>query len=146
MSSVLGMAYREKKRGEMILLDSVEVSTESGVAGDFRGKPGRRQVTVLSEAQWQDACYEVDKSFAWHLRRANFLIDGWRFSAEDEGKTLCLGDEVRLLVTGQTVPCTRMDEIWPGLGNALVPYWRGGITCRVLQGGVCRLGDAVRWC
>jgi MOSC domain-containing protein YiiM len=36
-----------------------------------------------------------------------------------------------------------MDEARAGLLRALYPDWRGGITCRVVEGGDVALGDAV---
>ncbi len=32
-----------------------------------------------------------------------------------------------------------------GLREALVPHWRGGASCQVLEGGRIALGDPVRW-
>lgn len=51
--------------------------------------------------------------------------------------------QVKLEVTGQTYPCRRMDEAYPGLLKALAKDWRGGVTCRVLEGGEIALGDKV---
>jgi MOSC domain-containing protein YiiM len=50
---------------------------------------------------------------------------------------------VRLEVTGQTYPCSRMEEARAGLLKALAPEWRGGVICLVLSGGQIELGDAV---
>ena len=50
---------------------------------------------------------------------------------------------VVLEVTYPTTPCQRMDEAREGLMRALYPDWRGGVTCRVLEGGRVALGDAV---
>ena len=50
---------------------------------------------------------------------------------------------MRLEVTGQTYPCLRMEEAHAGLLSALAKDWRGGVTARVLAGGVVALGDAV---
>ena len=37
-----------------------------------------------------------------------------------------------------------MDEEAEGLRETLIPDWRGGVGCRVLQGGEIAVGDAVR--
>ena len=50
---------------------------------------------------------------------------------------------VEVVVTGQTVPCRRMDEAHPGLLKALFPAWRGGLTTRVVTGGLIGVGDTV---
>jgi MOSC domain-containing protein YiiM len=51
---------------------------------------------------------------------------------------------VRLEITAQTYPCARMEQACPGLLSALARDWRGGVTCRVLEGGDIALGDAVQ--
>ena len=43
----------------------------------------------------------------------------------------------------QTYPCARMEEAQAGLLSALAKDWRGGVTCRVLEGGPIALGDPV---
>ena len=48
-----------------------------------------------------------------------------------------------LEITYPTTPCKRMDEAREGLMRALYPEWRGGVTCRVLEGGCVSLGDHV---
>ena len=50
---------------------------------------------------------------------------------------------VELLVTGETEPCSRMDEVVSGLRAALTPDWRGGVTCRVVSGGEIKLGESM---
>jgi len=49
MGKLLGIAYRQASRSPMIEADQRTVNPENGVSGDFRGRPGKRQVTVMSE-------------------------------------------------------------------------------------------------
>ena len=49
-----------------------------------------------------------------------------------------------LKVTRETDPCPRMDEQLQGLTNALLPDWRGGVCCNVIEGGDVNLGSEVR--
>lgn len=125
----------------METLDRAEVSAETGVALDSRGKPGKRQVTVLSAAAWRDACSELGVEVPWTTRRANLLVEGIDLP-ETTGAVLQIG-AVRLLVTGEVDPCSRMDEQVPGLTAALQPGWRGGVSCTVLAGGPVAVGDGV---
>jgi MOSC domain-containing protein YiiM len=78
----------------------------------------------------------------WTARRANLLVEGVRLRRA-KGARLAIGEGVELEVTGQTVPCGRMEEAYPGLLKALYPEWRGGVTCRVLSGGAIATGDRV---
>lgn len=141
MGKLTGIARREKKRAPMETLETAEISTATGVAEDFRGKPGKRQVTVLSTAAWQDACRDLGRELPWTTRRANLLVDGIPLK-ESTGKFLHIGS-IRLLITGEIDPCSRMDEQCDGLTNALIADWRGGVSCTVLEGGSVALGDRV---
>ncbi len=141
MAALRGIAWREGKRAPMRTPDRAAVLVESGVAADSRGRPGSRQVTVLTSAGWDAACAEVRAELPWHTRRANLLVEGLDL-AGTTGQRLRIGKLV-LQVTGELEPCSRMDEAHHGLRQALAPDWRGGVTCRVLEGGEIAVGDSV---
>lgn len=141
MGRLTGIARRDTKRAPMQTLERAEISTETGVALDFRGRPGARQVTVISAGAWRDACDELQKDIPWTTRRANLLVDGIELP-QTIGAILKIG-KVRLRITGEVDPCSRMDEQCPGLTRALQPDWRGGVSCTVLEGGAVVLGDEV---
>ena len=126
----------------MNLEDRASVSPATGVAADFRGRPGARQVTVIALDDWTRACADAGADLPWHARRANLLVDGLKL-ANTQGRRLRIGGEVVLEITGELEPCERMDEAHEGLRQALVPDWRGGPTCRVLPGGSIAAGDPV---
>lgn len=122
-------------------LDSAEVSAEAGVEGDARGKPGDRQVTVLAEEAWGAACAVLGQDLPWTLRRANLLVRGIDLKAS-VGARLRVGDAL-LEITEEADPCRVMDLQHEGLRAALEPDWRGGVCCRVVEGGVTNAGDPV---
>ena len=142
MATLSAIAFRRQAKGPMLEIASVAISREAGVVPDTRGKPGRRQVTLLSLQSWQDACADLGTDLPWTMRRANLLIDGLRFSATDVGRVLRIG-EVELQIMLETDPCPRMDAQHEGLTAALTPYWRAGVCCRVLRDGTVRTGDVV---
>ena len=78
---------------------------------------------------------------AWTVRRANLLVEGVRLPRA-KGSVLQVGPVV-LEITAQTNPCQRMEEAHAGLVSALHPQWRGGVTCRVREGGQVTIGDGV---
>ena len=142
MSSIKAIAIKNRPRQEMLAVDSAQITVANGILGDFRGTQRGRQVTIMSESAWQKACRELETDLPWTIRRANLLIDDIEFDATWIGKILRVG-EAELVVTGETDPCSRMDEQQPGLTAALTPEWRGGISCDVLKPGDINIGDQV---
>ncbi|WP_052223418.1 MOSC domain-containing protein [Novosphingobium malaysiense] len=135
-------------------LQSVAVTAAAGVQGDFRGvvrqgaaKPPRRQVSLIEAESWQAALRELDiaddEALPWFLRRANLCVAGVRLPRAP-GAVVAIGPSCRIEVTMECDPCSRMDEIKPGLMTALVPDWRGGVLGRVLDDGEIAVGDEVR--
>jgi MOSC domain-containing protein YiiM len=137
---LLDIAFRPKSRAPMQTKVETMVSKVAGVEDDFKRKPGKRQVTLLSLKQWQLACDEVDVTLPWTIRRANLLVDGVSFDSTMVGKQIKIGHLI-LLVTGETDPCPKMDAQHQGLTQALTPDWRGGVCCRVIADGRVKVGD-----
>jgi MOSC domain-containing protein YiiM len=138
---LIGIAIREKSRGSMIERSSSNVTAAYGLEGDFRGKPDKRQVTVMSKEDWTAACEVMGKPMHWTTRRANLLVEGIKL-LETTGSLIRIG-KLTLKVTGETDPCGRMDELHAGLRRALTPDWRGGVCCRVLSDGKIDVGAKV---
>ena len=142
-----GIARKIKPQGRMEVIEASVVTVEAGLEGDCRGRGGmtrKRQVTLLSEPEWDDVCRELGMKEPWHARRANLLISELRFKATDLGRKLTIGNVV-LQVTGETEPCNRMEDVCPWLKDTLSKRWRGGITCRVIKAGIIEVGDSVKW-
>jgi MOSC domain-containing protein YiiM len=131
----------------METVDQVRVTVEEGLHGDFRGslKPGRnkRQVTVMSAESWRDTLHDLGANVPWEQRRVNLLVEGLALE-ETAGVRIIFDSGLVLEVTGECDPCTRMEEIAPGLKAALLPRWRGGVTTRVIESGPIRVGEQVR--
>ncbi|WP_380875055.1 molybdenum cofactor biosysynthesis protein [Sphingomonas sp. DBB INV C78] len=146
---LLGIARHARPRGPMETADRVSVTLDGGIEGDHRGKrkpggTGRRQVTVITRADWDAAMADLaGPQLDWWVRRANLLIDGVDLP-QQTGARLHFAGGVILEITGECDPCSRMDEIAPGLKTALAPDWRGGVTARVLADGDLAIGDEVR--
>lgn len=142
MPHLLGIATKPRRKAPLVLKDVAMLSSLSGVVGDWRGKPGKRQVTLMSLSDWHIVCDEIGTELPWQTRRANLLVDALPLY-QSTGSSILLGDAL-LEVTGEADPCERMEQEHPGLFQALVPDWRGGITCRVIRNGVIRLGMEVK--
>jgi len=140
MIELRGIAIRLRPKAPMAACEQALVTPERGVEGDSRGKPGRRQVTLLSSESWAKACAELGEDLPWMTRRANLLVSGLEFTPAHVGSILRFGQLV-LEITRETDPCSRMDQARPGLRAALEPDWRGGVCCRVIAAGEIALGQ-----
>lgn len=141
MAKLINIASRNGKRSPMKLHQSAIVTFNQGIADDFRGKPGSRQVTILDVDSWMKACREIGKSLDWTARRANLLVSGLNLENSTE-RIITIGD-VLLEVTQETDPCNRMEETEAGLYRALESQWRGGVCCKVIGEGLINVGDGV---
>jgi len=144
MSSIKAIAIKNRSRVAMQSIDSAQISVNSGILGDFRGAQKDRQITILSEDAWLQACREIDVELPWTTRRANLLVDGVEFDESYVNRKVRIG-EVELVVTRETTPCSLMDAQQAGLTAALTPDWRGGICCNVVKPGTVKLGDQVEF-
>ncbi|MBK7976024.1 MAG: MOSC domain-containing protein [Deltaproteobacteria bacterium] len=141
VGTVLAIARKPRHGAPMVAIDGAAITTERGLEGNANGRPGRRQLTVLTREGWEAACRVLGREVPWTTRRANVLVEGLELVGR-VGWRLTIG-AVMLEITGETTPCSRMDAQVAGLTAALAPEWRAGVTCRVLQGGEIGRGDAV---
>ena len=139
---LIGIAGREQSRSPMIEQQRGRISVEAGLEGDCKGSRfPLRQITVLDIAAWNEACAILGFDLPWTTRRANLLTQAVSLP-RGLGSRLKVG-EAELEVTGKTSPCLQMDLAFQGLRRALADDWRGGVTCKVIQGGEIAIGDQV---
>jgi MOSC domain-containing protein YiiM len=138
---ILALAVRSAARARPEERPRLQLAPSSGIEGDH-GAGARRQLTILGESQWQTVCHELGRDLPWTIRRANMLVSGIEFGPEWSGKRLRIGAVV-LLVHGEVTPCHRMEEQVTGLHDLLLPEWRGGIFCEVLDAGEIKIGDSL---
>jgi MOSC domain-containing protein YiiM len=141
MASLVGIARAPNRRAALEELSYVEIGLRTGLAGDARGRTPGRQVTVLFREGWEAACRDLGVTMPWTTRRANLLVEG--MAPPGVGKRIAVGSVV-LEVTEEATPCRVMEAARRGLQTALTPEWRGGVCCRVNNGGSISLGDPVR--
>ena len=110
-----------------------------GIVRDASFGRAHRQVTVI-EKEVFDRVRRSLPDCEPSMRRANVMVSGVSL-ARSKNRVLTLGG-VRILLRGETTPCERMDELCPGLREALRPEWGGGEHGVVLDDGLVRVGDA----
>jgi len=142
-----GIARHARPKAMMETVDHAAVTLESGIVGDFRGamkgKPYRRQITLMERSDWDAAIAEVGHDIPWQERRSNLLIDGLNLP-QVQGVRVRIGSSVLLEITRETDPCERMEALAKGLRAALIPDWRGGACAMVIMGGIIAVGDEIR--
>jgi MOSC domain-containing protein YiiM len=129
-------------RGKMDRVEQAELITGQGIAGNV-DQSRRRQVTLLEREAWDRCMTAVGATLDPSARRANLLTSGITL-AHTRGRILRIG-AVRLVIGGETTPCERMEEAWPGLQEAMRPDWGGGAFVQVVAGGLITVGDAISW-
>lgn len=133
---------KRARRGPMDSRAQARMVAGRGLEGNA-DQGGKRQVTILAAEAWQDVDAELGAEVDPRARRANLFVRGVDLE-ESRGRTLEIGG-CRILIGGETRPCRRMEEAWPGLQKALDPHWRAGAYGEVTGGGEVAVGDAVRW-
>jgi MOSC domain-containing protein YiiM len=144
---IAGIARHAIPKGPMEVIDHATVTLEGGIAGDYRGamkgKPYKRQVSLIEAGDWDAAMAEVGHSIPWEQRRANLLVEGFDLP-QIVGARLRIGADVVLEVRDETNPCERMEALAEGLRAALTPDWRGGVLTMVIHPGKIAVGDPIR--
>ena len=133
-----GIAWRSVDGDVMAEVQQCEVLPGRGITTENR-KRGKREITLISQELWQQACAELGTTLPWYTRRANLLIEGLDF-ASLVGQVINIGDQVTVRVHGETKPCGIMDQQYDGLRKMLEPDFRGGVFGQVLNGGTLRVG------
>lgn len=126
-------------------VEGVEAVPGNGLVGDrFRGRgaESRRQVTLIqAEHLAAVGSFLGGEAIDPALLRRNIVVSGLNLLALKD-KRFRIGQAV-LEYTGLCHPCSRMEEVLgPGGYNAMRGH--GGITARVIEGGLIRVGDGVR--
>ena len=137
---IRAIAWRTTDGNAMQATDECRVEAHRGLDSENR-KHGKREVTLLAADAWADVCRELGVVLPWHIRRANFLVEGLDL-AKTIGRTVLIG-EVEVYIHGETKPCQLMDDQHQGLREALKPHGRGGVYGQVKNPGTVRIGDTV---
>lgn len=138
------IGIRTVKRSPLEMQDEAVITVENGIEGDhYRGKSRERQVTLIQAEHLATVANILQKPIDPSMTRRNLVISGINILSLQNGQ-FSIGDEVILETTGLCHPCSRMEENL-GTGGYNAMRGHGGITARVVKGGVIRKGDLVKY-
>ena len=137
------IGIRAARREPVTVLDQVEAFSGFGLAGDRYASQsnGKRQVTLVQSEHLEAVAKILGKSEvrADSVRR-NLLVSGINLLAL-RNRQFRIG-AVLLDGSGPCEPCSRMEEVL-GVGGYNAMRGHGGITARILEGGVIKVGAAL---
>ncbi len=135
MAEVLHLFYSLRHRLPVREVDEVEAISNKGFRNCAHGRPGSsRQVLLMAEEDL------AEFGLPPGIVKENITTRGLSVGQLKRGQRLRMGSAL-LETTGPCGPCGRMDEIRPGLQQAL--RGRRGMLCRVVESGMIRRGDRI---
>jgi MOSC domain-containing protein YiiM len=140
---VTWIGVRPARREPLAAIDSVVAEAGKGLVGDhYKTRTnGARQLTLIQAEHLQAiASYLSRDALAPEMLRRNIVVTGINLLAL-KGKQFRIGGAL-CEYSGECHPCSRMEEsLGPGGYNAVRGH--GGITARIMSGGVIAVGDHV---
>ena len=137
------VSIRPQAKGQVLSQPAVTAVEGKGLLGDhYSGKSGNRQVTLLQAEHLPVVASILQaESIDPTLTRRNIVVSGINLLAFTD-QQFQIGEAV-LEMTGHCHPCSRMEEnLGEGGYNAMRGH--GGITARIVQGGLIKVGDPVK--
>jgi MOSC domain-containing protein YiiM len=153
---VAAIWLRTARAGAMRSVAHVLANPGQGLAGDRYGQRERaagashtREITLFQAEHLPTlAAWTGHDAIDPALLRRNLIVSGvnllsMRSPFADARRAWWLGEEVLIEITGPCDPCSRMEAAL-GAGGYNAMRGLGGLTARILQGGVIRVGDTLR--
>ena len=137
---VVGLQVAKATRLAMQTVDIVEIETAAGIVGDRYHGSKHRQVSVQSLEELAEAEAGFGAPLDPRLTRRNITISTGRLP-RTPGHRWRVGS-VELEVVRDAAPCKLLDDTL-GAGARTSMRRRAGVICRVVAGGMIRLGDVV---
>ena len=140
---VVWIGLRPQRRAAVQVVETATLDPQQGLIGDHYSSRtgGARHVTLIqAEHLAAIAAHLGLEAVTPEQLRRNIVVAGINLTAL-KGRRFALGGAL-LEATGECHPCSRMEEIL-GEGGYNAVRGHGGITARVIEGGVVRIGDDV---
>lgn len=122
-------------------VDEALLADDYGIVGDVHAG-SERQVSLLpleSFAKLDSDLIDINPGdFA-----ENLTTTGLDFGGVTVGKRLTVGEEITLEITQIGKECHRGCRILEIVGDCIMPH--EGVFAKVIQGGIIKIGDSIRW-
>jgi MOSC domain-containing protein YiiM len=141
MAEIISIHIVRKQNDPTESCSQVMVRTNFGIEGDYRsGKYQTGQITLVEAEIMDTVSSELGYDIPAGASRRQIMVMGITMN-ELIGQNLRIG-HVLVRVEDKCSPCNNMEKrIGPGAKDAMND--RGGIRCRVIEGGELRIGDKV---
>lgn len=150
------IVLRPARNEPAVVVDEARAEPGRGLLGDRRAnavrsgrQSSKRELTLFQAehlpivANWCGLGELLPTRLRRNLVVSGLNLIGMRSPFPDVVLEWAIGDEVIIQVTGPCDPCSKMAaELGLGSYNALRGH--GGMTARILSGGLIRVGDRVR--
>lgn len=140
---VTWLSRRPARRKPLLVTESLALEAGTGINGDhYQGHSGKREVTLFQSEHLPVVASLCDlKELSPERLRRNILVAGINLLA-CRNRRIAVGDAAILEITGICAPCSRMEtELGRGGYNAMRGH--GGVTARVIRGGLIVRGDRI---
>lgn len=140
---VVWIGVRPERKKAMKNKNSVKAIESSGLDDDhYKSQGGKRQVTLIQvEHLMAVASFLGTAEIDPGLVRRNIVVKGINLLSL-KNKTFKIGETVVMEGTGQCHPCSRMEAAL-GKGGYNAMRGHGGITAKILEGGMIKIGDQI---
>ncbi|MFZ6011632.1 MAG: MOSC domain-containing protein [Bacteroidota bacterium] len=137
------IGVRPKRGDDVLPVNKVMAIEGQGLEGDhYQHHNGTRQVTLIQQEHLNNVASFLGKSeIDPSLPRRNIVVKGINLLAL-KGKQFQIGEAI-LEYSGECHPCSRMERIL-GTGGYNAMRGHGGITAKIIKGGVICVGDFIR--
>ncbi len=141
MAEVVSIHIVREKKGPADSCDHVTIRSNFGIEGDYRsGKYQAGQITLIESEIMDTVSRELGYEIPAGASRRQIMVRGVSLN-ESIGHKLRLGS-VLVLAEERCKPCNNMEAmIGPGAKDAMND--RGGLRCRVIEGGELYVSDTV---
>ena len=136
MGTIVSLQLCPGYRKPMNMVPSAEVIQNLGLKGDTHALPDSSRQILLIEKETLDTLSLLPGQVKENITTEGITLMGLKMNDR-----LRLGDDVVLEITKPCSPCSRMEELRPGLLKDLAG--KRGMLARVVNGGTVRVGDVI---